>query len=383
MIKRTLKIIFVLLLVFVFQTDAYAEEAGNNVSAEEYYKQQYEASGASDLQKYLDENSKEYLEAIGCESAELDGILSLSVGSVAEALLKMLRANISAPLKGCFTACGAVMLVGICSGFFPDDEKTKGVLNLVCGSFVIISVLVPAAQTVRAGASAMRLCAVFEKALIPVLAAVMTASGSPTAAFSYQGAAFAAAQATEALAENFAVPLVMVSGILGAVGAILPTLKLSAVSELIRKTSSTVIGSAAALFTGFIAIKNVVAGSADTLAAKGVKLAASTFVPVVGGALSEAYSALSGSLALLKSAVGIFGILAILAVCLPSVISLALWALAMRAACMISDLLGNSQCSEIMKNISYMFSMLNSMLIFSAAVLVISSGIVAAMKAGG
>ena len=72
-----------------------------------------------------------------------------------------------------------------------------------------------------------------------------------------------------------------------------------------------------------------------------------------------------------------------LAVCMPSVINLALWAFSMRAAGTVSELLGNSQCAEILKNISYMFSMLNAILIFSAAVFIVSSGVVADLKTGG
>ena len=166
-------------------------------------------------------------------------------------------------------------------------------------------------------------------------------------------------------------------------GAFLPTLKLSAVSDLLRKTTQTVTGIVASLFTGFVAMKNIVAGSADSLAAKGIRLVTSTFVPVIGGALNEAYSALSGSLMLLKSVVGVYGIIAVAAMVVPSIINLALWVLAMRAAGTVSELLGNSQCSEILKNISYMFSMLNVMLIFSAAIFIVSSGVVAGIKTGG
>ncbi len=382
-IKRIITIAFVCIFAVVFRIDAKAENENSYPDISDYFNEQSDASGASDLPDFLDENSREYLESFGCDGADIDGIMSFSLDSVFEMLTDMLRANISSPLKGCMTACGAVMLVSVCSGFFPDDEKTKGIMNLVCGCFVVISVFASAAESVKAGASAMKLCSGFEKALIPVLAGILTASGNPTSALSYQGTAFAAAQAVEAFSENFALPLVYVSGVLGATGAFLPTLRLSAVSEMIRKTSTTVFGSVATLFTGFLALKNVISGSADSLAAKGIRLAANTFIPVVGGALGEAYSALSGSLSLLKSAVGIYGILAVLAVCLPSVINLALWVLAMRAACMISDLLGNTQCSEILKNISFMFSMLNVMIIFSAAVFIISSGLVAVMKTGG
>lgn len=383
MIKRYFKILLAIMFVFIFNVRAQAAETVDYGGGESYYNEQFEASGADKLAEYLDKNSREYLREMGVEHPDYNAMLDFSLKNVFDVIIKMLRLNVSAPLKGCFTACGAVLAVSVASAFFPSDEKTRGVLNLICGSFVAVSVIIPASEVLDSGVSALKLCAGFEKMLIPVLAAVLTASGNPVTAVSYQGAAFAAAQAVEAFARDFALPLVMISGLLGAVGAFLPTLRLSAVSDMLRKTVQTCVGLVSGLFSGFIALKKVMGTSADGLAAKGLRLVTSTFVPVVGGALSEAYGAMSAGLGLLRSTVGIYGIIAVAVICLPSIINLALWVLAMRAAGMISELLGNFQCAEILKNISFMFSMLNVILIFSAAVFIVSSGTVAAIKAGG
>lgn len=373
--RKALLSSFLVICVLLFDITAFAQ-------TQDYYSEQYEASGAQELKEYLGEETEDFLESIGCGEIAPEGLMGLSVQSVFNAVIGLFRENSKEPLKGALTASGAVMLISVCSSFFPNDEKSKAALNMICGSFLIISVFASALPSVKAAASAMKLCAGFEKVLIPVLAGILTASGNPASAVSVQGVAFAAAQCIEALAENFAVPMSCIAGTLGAVGAIVPTVRLSAVGELIRKTSSTVIGSAAAMFSGLLAIKSVIATSADGLAAKGIKLATGTFIPVVGGALAEAYSTISGSLVLLKNTVGIYAIIAFVAMCLPCVINLALWILALKLASMLSDLLGNGQCSEILRNISYMFSTINTMLVFSAAVLIITSALTVSMKTG-
>ena len=286
---------------------------------------------------------------------------------------------LKAPLAGAMKAVAAVMLISVCGGFFPNDERSRAVMGCVCGCFLMLSIFSGGVSTVKAGVSAISACAVFEKALIPVLAGVMTASGNPAAAVSVQGAAFAAAETLTAFAENFFLPLIGVTAALGAVGAMLPTLRLSAVSDLIRKTVSSVLGICAAMFSGLLSIKCVIAGSADSLTARGVKLAANTFVPVVGGALSEAYSSVAGSLALMKNAVGAYGAIALFFIAAP----LALWALAMRAASAVAELLGCAQQAEMLKNIGYVFAMTNTLLILCAAVLMISAGTVLVIKNGG
>lgn len=373
--RKTVLTALFIALILLFDVKAAAQPV-------DYYAEQFEASGADKLKDYLGEETEDFLESIGCGEITPDGILGLSVKSVFEALLGLIRDNYKTPLKGALTASGAVMLVTVCSAFFPDDEKSRSALNMVCGSFLIISVFASALPSVKAAASTMKLCAGFEKALIPVLAGILTASGKPASAVSLQGVAFAAAQCIQALAENFAVPLACISGTLGAVGAILPTVRLASAADFIRKIQTTVIGSAAAMFSGLLALKSVIASSADGLAAKGIKLAAGTFIPVVGGALGEAYSTISGSLELLKDTVGIYAILAFAAISLPSIINLVMWIFALRAAAMLSDLLGNNRCSEILRNTVYMFSTVNTMLVFSVAVLIITSALTVSMKTG-
>ncbi len=349
---------------------------------DEYYKDRLEASGAEELSDYLSDETRGYLAKLGCEEIEFEKILDVSPSALIEFIWDLISGEAAQPLKGMLKSMGAVLLVSVCSGFFPDDEKSKSVLNMICGCFIVIAIISPALQSIKAAAAAIEACAVFEKALIPVLAAGVTVSGNPTMAFSVQGAAFTAAEFIESLAKNFVLPLVGISGALSVTGAMLPTLRLSAISEIIRKTMITVLTSAAGLFTGFLALKSLLSASADSLAVKGVKLASSTFVPVIGGAIGEAYTSVVGSLSLLRSTVGIYAIIAFFAIGIPIVINLALWVLSMRVACAVSDLLDCRVCSEILKSIAFVFSMVNTLLLLCMAVFIISAGLVVLIKAG-
>lgn len=375
--KKTFALFLTLTLLFLFGLDAYA------VNIDEYYKEQLEASGASELSGYLSQETLTYLEELGCGDIELEKILDVSPKSIFEMIFGILKKGIKEPIFGMLKTMGIVLMVSVCSGFFPDDEKSKSILNIVCGCFLVIGIFSSASESVKAAASAIGACAVFEKALVPVLAAVVTVSGNPTVAFSYKGAAFAAAEFIESLANSFVMPLIGAAGALGVTGAMLPTLRLSAISEIIRKTMTTVLACASSLFMGFLALRNIISSSADSLAAKGVKLAASTFVPVVGGALSEAYSSVIGSLTLLRSTIGIYAIIVFFVIGIPVVINLALWVISMRIASSVSDLLDCRVCSDILKNTAFIFSTANALLLLCMAVFIISSGLIVLIKSGG
>ncbi len=370
------KLFIFIFLISVFSINAFA------VNTDEYYKEQLEASGAKELSDSLSDETEGYLEKLGFDELEPEKLLDSSPKAIFSLIWDMIKKGFREPLKEMLKITGVVLLISVCSGFFPDDEKSKSVLNLVCGSFITIGIFAPAAASIRAAVSAIEACVIFEKALIPVLAAILTVSGNPAAALSSSGAAFTAAQFIESFASETALPLIGTAGALGITGSMLPTLRLSAVSEIIRKTLITVLSTGVALFSGFLSFKSLLASAADGMAVKGVKLAASTFVPVVGGALSEAYTSVLGSLSLLKTTVGIYGIAAILLTALPVIINLALWVLAVRFTCAVSDLLDCRQCSELLKNISFVFSMVNTLLLLCVAVFVITAGLTVLIKSG-
>ncbi len=375
--NKTLAAVIIFLLLAVFTAPACA------YNADEYSRDSLEAIGADELSDYLDDETKGYLERLGCEEIEFEKLLDVSPAKLLWLIADMLKKGLDAPLRGMLTATGAVLLVSMCAGFFPDDEKSKSVLTIISGCIIIIAVFTSASDSIRAVASAIEACVNFEKALIPVLATVVTVSGNPTLALTFKGAAFAAAEFISNFSRSFALPLVSASGALGIVGAMLPTLKLSAISEIIRKTMTTLLSSATGLFTGFLALKSILSSSADSVAVKGVKLAANTFIPVVGGAIGEALSSVTGSLSLLKNTVGIYAVVSLFLMTVPVIVSLALWVISMRAACAVSDLLDCRVSSEILKNIAFLFSMLNTILILCLTVFVITAGMIVIIKTGG
>lgn len=374
--RTTQAIVLTFILISLLILPSYAS------NVDDYYKDGLEASGAKELSDYLTDEASGYLEKLGCEDVEFERLLELSPGAVFELITDIIKNGIKTPLKGFMTACGTVLLTCICSGFFPDDEKSRIVVNLICGGMLVTGIFTAASDGISAAVSAMESCSVFEKALIPVLAAVVTACGNPTVAATFNGAAFAAAEFVSSFAQNFAMPLVGISGALGISGAMMPTLRLSAISEMIRKTLTTALASAASLFTAFLALRCTLASSADGLITKGVKLASGTFIPVIGGAIGEAYSSVLGSFGLLKNTVGIYAIIAFFAVCVPVMINLALWVIALRGAGALSDLLDCRVCSEILRNAAFIFSMMNALLILCMAVFVISTGLIIAIKTG-
>jgi stage III sporulation protein AE len=70
------------------------------------------------------------------------------------------------------------------------------------------------------------------------------------------------------------------------------------------------------IFTGYLGITRVVSGVTDAAALKAAKLTISGTVPVVGGIISDASEAILVGTSLMRNTAGIYGILAIISICL-------------------------------------------------------------------
>ena len=137
--KKALIVIMSVLLILSIKLTA-------NANVDVYGNDWFETSGANELSEYLTDETKDYLKKIGCEDVDFERLSDVSFSSIIELIKDMFSDGIKEPLKYLMKTIGAVMLVSVCSGFFPDDEKSKTVLNLICGSFLIIEIFSPAMQ---------------------------------------------------------------------------------------------------------------------------------------------------------------------------------------------------------------------------------------------
>ena len=162
---------------------------------------------------------------------------------------------------------------------------------------------------------------------------------------------------------------------MGIIDGINPDFSLGAVTSLIGKIVSFVIGVVMTVFTGMLALQNALGTAADTVGVKAAKLAVANLVPVVGGALSDTYTAVRSGLALLRNAAGIYGIAAVALTVLPPVIEAASLYLAVNIGGAFAEMLGQNGIAKLLKNISGVIGMAMSLLLCYGAMLIISTGI--------
>lgn len=368
--KRLVKIYSVLIVMIVSAlisgVQCYAEE-------DLFEKEVFEGLPGDVLDLY---------EELGVDSLDFDSIFNVSGSDILELIKKLVTGAVESPLVSVVRLVAAVIILAVFECFMPDDSKIKDVMGLVGALFCVLSIINPLSFAVTSSVSSISVSGKFMLVLIPVLTGVVSASGNPTLAVSFQSIAFVAAQIIALFATEVVVPVVGVILSLDIVGSLMPRFSLSSFTDVIKKCITTILSFCATVFVSFLGLKAGMANTADTLMGKGMKLVISSAVPVIGGALSEAYSGVVGSMMLVKSTIGVFGIGAIALITLPSCIQLLVWILALKISSGIAGMFEQRQISDLLKAVSSSLVLLNVTVVFVAVLFIISTSLILVLKAG-
>lgn len=330
----------------------------------------------------LSTDTRELLDELGIETADLNSIFSVTPQKLFSLVKKLLTGNLEAPTRSAVALIAVIILLAVFECFSPDDDRLKRIVDMVGALLCVVSVISPLSTAISCAAASVELSEKLMLSLIPVLAGVITVTGNPTLAASFQSIAFSSAQIISGISNSYIVPIVGAVMALDVTGSIMPSFKLGGITSLIKKAVTTVLSFVSSLFVAFLGLKGALANAADTVASKGIKLVISSAVPVVGGALSEAYSGIIGSLVLVKSTVGIFGIAAIALINLPSCIQLLFWTFALRIAAAVGELFNQASLAELLNALASSITLLNVVLLFNAVLFIISTALILVIKAG-
>ena len=133
---------------------------------------------------------------------------------------------------------------------------------------------------------------------------------------------------------------------------------LQRMKELIKNLISWCLKTILTVFTTYMSITGTVSGSTDAAALKAVKVGISSFVPVVGGILSDASESVLIGAGILKNSAGIYGIFALLSLFLGPFIKIGVQYLLLKLASVVSSIWGSGSCTALIDDFSTALGMM-------------------------
>lgn len=212
----------------------------------------------------------------------------------------------------------------------------------------------------------------FGNVLVPVMAACTAATGSTAAAAVRQMATAMFSNLLIAVINKLLVPLVYAFVAVFTAYAAVGNPGLKRLAELLKWVITTVLTTLLVVFVTYLTVSGAVAGSADAVALKAAKTAISGVIPVVGGIISNAAETILVGAGVLRGTVGVFGLLAVLGLCLTPFLQLGVHYLSYKLSAAIAATLTDGRLAELIGGIGTAFGLIFGMTGSCALLLLIS-----------
>lgn len=188
--------------------------------------------------------------------------------------------------------------------------------------------------------------------LLPSLGALSTAAGQPSAGAAVYAAGAVFLDVLLQLSSRLVVPLALLYAACCAADCAIGGGRLAALRDFLKWLASTLLKWTTYVFTGYLTVSGVIGGSADAVRQKAARVAFSGAVPVVGSILADSADSILAAASAVRSAAGIYGMLAVLALCLGPFLRIALQYLLLKGSAALCGLFGQPELTTLADKLS-------------------------------
>lgn len=216
---------------------------------------------------------------------------------------------------------------------------------------------------------------VFMYTYVPIFSSILAAGGCATSGITYYVIILAVCEIIGFITKNMLLPFLGFTIAASVAESINPSLSGINISNALKNVSKWILGFITTIFIGVISIQGILGTAADTLGSRAIKFAASSFIPIVGGAMSEAYSTFYGSISFIRSGVGAVGIVIILFTVLSPAISVLCLKFVFSVAKGISAFFGQNSISTLLTGINSVLTIVLGIIACFTIVFVIATAV--------
>lgn len=331
----------------------------------------------------LDELQRSSIDTDALEEAApeiLEGVDALGLTDLTEVVGRLkdqVTGSIGAILRSSVRS-GALLLLIVLLCSLADSLSGLGegmstqTVRLAGAGAVALVALSDMSSLIGLGRETIEQLSAFTTILMPTMTTAAAASGSAVSAPVKQAATLLFSNLLTSLVSSLLLPMTLGYAALCIACAALGSGRLQPLCKLLRWAVMTILTGILLVYTGYLTISGAVATTADAAAVKAAQMAISGFVPVVGSILSDATGAVLSGASLLRSSIGIFGVIGVLGFCLVPFLRLGVQFLLYKLVAALSAALSDHPVSGLIQDLSSVFSLVMGMTGTCALVVLLS-----------
>lgn len=347
MLKKMFMIILLLPLMLILPPMFCAADQPDDSRLEQY---RYDIE--QKLNSAIDSDTRETMSKNNVTGSDMTGV---GADTVISAAVRELTEDIRQPVVVLARITALLILTAAARSLAPAGGLTS-TFSLVSLMGCITIVYSSIYTSFSAVCEHLRRMNEFMIAYIPVYASVSAASGGIALGGSYYASSLWVCELIAFAADRLIMPFLSILLAVSFTAAINPDMRFSSAVESMKNAVRITLTALMTLFSGLVTVKGFAASAADNAAARAVRFGAVSFVPIIGGSVSEAYSTVSAGVGVIRTSVGTLGIAVLLFMLIRPLVMLITVKLTLECGKTVSDVLGITEISELLRSACYVMS---------------------------
>lgn len=305
--------------------------------------------------------------------ALISGEGQVSFNEVIGFILSLLMDNLSGIIPLLATIC-AIAIVGNILLQIRGKSLNKplgDVIHFACYAVIVLLVITSILQLVNLTRSTLTSLKSQMEIAFPLLLTMMAGLGAGSSVSIYQPIVAVLCGAMMQLFMNIVLPIFSLSIIFGVIGNMSSSVKLTKMADFFKNLFKYVIGFTFTIFSGVLAVSGIMAGSFDGVSIRATKYAIKSYIPIVGGYLTDGFSLIMASGVLIKNAIGYSGLIIMFITIASPLLKILLFKLGLNLVAGIIEPIADNRITNFVSQTSKNLSMLSSVILaFSFAYMV-------------
>lgn len=309
--KSIVSFVFLVILILTFSNVSYA--------LEDVIMEQSEKMGITnyiqDANNYINDNFDIDIRQT------FSSLISGQTGDVKNSLLNKILEVLGGEFKSSIILIGKILVIVFIASMLTHLSNSFGSSSGVSeiGFFIayitiIILVMSTFNNMLGIASDAIEKMSAFMYSSVPIFFTLILATGSITTASIFEPILLGATSVISVLVNTIVMPAILIYTVLNIVSNLSEKEQLKKLSDFVKSATLWILGLSLTITIGIISLEGSLSSTIDGMTAKTAKTAMSTFIPVVGKTLGDAIDTIMGSTLILKNAVGMLGVIILLAI---------------------------------------------------------------------
>ncbi|MFZ7133835.1 MAG: stage III sporulation protein AE [Eubacteriales bacterium] len=356
--KRKIMIL-TLLFVLVLSKGIYAQETqeDNTNILEDLTKNVYKQYNVDDLEGFYVENGlDEVLQystledfIVGIVKGEVDWDLQQLIQTIKNQLFKELALSMNLLARIIFLAVMAAVLNNISTSFGKNEVNNVAFLVVY---LVLIGLIGQSFYTcVTIGTTTIDSVINFIQAILPTMFVLLASVGGIASSSMLSPLVLYIVSFIGTVINGMVYPLIIASAVVTLINYISSEVNISNLAKLLKESAIFILGFLFILFLGVISIQGIAMTTLDGVSVKTAKYAVD-LIPFVGGFLADSMDTIISASSLIKNAVGVIGLLIIVAIIALPIIKMFAIMVMFKIAAAIIQPISNEKIVKCLSDIS-------------------------------